>query len=470
MRPQQRAVLFVVSIFHYHREALPVVEEFAAAGWRVGVILGWLGDTADEARLTYESLRCEILNLSDSLKYKGAIGASGPKRAAHRRSSILKRLVVAGLCAARMFKTKRAVAALIRAFSPDVLMFGPFHSCGTFDNAALHVARGCGIVACSFPVSAYHGRRGSIRGRFNQLRLGMAPPTLWADYDLLNRFAAILFRSWTQERDGRCVFMFDPVQMLAAKTTGLLDADVWQKPNTQLDRVFVFTDFSKGLLAASEYDLSKVDVVGIPLLDQVIERLSDEPYKRSVFQELDLDENADFILFNVEPSAEHHYCDWDTHWRRFREMMVCASALARPVVLSLHPLCKLEDYLFAEHEFGVRISRRLKIYDLYPYCRLAISFPCSTNILAELFGKPLVVYDYQRLAAPDALTADEFRLPFAQIGHEASEVARLLSLELASREDAKPLAAPSGGASTKIRRRVDELLDAAELDGRDRKR
>jgi hypothetical protein len=41
--------LFVFSIYHYHREMIPVAIAFRKAGWHVHMLLGWSGSTALEA-------------------------------------------------------------------------------------------------------------------------------------------------------------------------------------------------------------------------------------------------------------------------------------------------------------------------------------------------------------------------------------------------------------------------------------
>ncbi|MFN7194325.1 MAG: hypothetical protein ACK5U4_23040, partial [Rhodospirillales bacterium] len=108
-----------------------------------------------------------------------------------------------------------------------------------------------------------------------------------------------------------------------------------------------------------------------------------------------------------------------------------ASGKGLPVILSLHPLCAPTDYEFAQAEFGARIARRHKIYDLYPHCRVAVSFACSTNIVAQLFGKPLVIYDYFGIASVGSARAAEFRLPGAHIAHDPAALASAIAAALA---------------------------------------
>ena len=86
-----------------------------------------------------------------------------------------------------------------------------------------------------------------------------------------------------------------------------------------------------------------------------------------------------------------------------------------PVVLSLHPLCDAARYDFAEDKYGVFICRDYKIHELYPFCAFSISFPCSTNLLASMFKKPLVIYDFFGLTNTNADSALMHALPGACI-------------------------------------------------------
>jgi hypothetical protein len=209
--------------------------------------------------------------------------------------------------------------------------------------------------------------------------------------------------------------------------------------------------------------MNKVFIVGHPLLEDVLARASKPETCRSLYADLALSSGESFLLFNVEPSAEHHYCDWEKHWQNFRAMMSIVTKQGLPVVLSLHPLCSFEDYAFAEREFGVRISRRWKIYDLYPHCKFVVSFPCSTNLMAETFCKPLVIYDFFLIAHPNSPRVNEFRLPSVLVGHTYTEIAanimQIGDLAASSGKVATTSVVPTfEKASEVIRHQVESLL------------
>lgn len=467
-------VLFVVSIYNYHREVQPVVASFMRSGWQVIVAIGWLGRTADEAAAAYSSLGCTVERVPEAMAYRGdipqskAISAAKPiGRSGEKKPGITRRLIGLVGILLRMLAVKNWVARFMSRIQPDVVLSGPFHSFGSFDNAFLSASRRSAVLHCCYPVSAYHGKKGSISARFSNLEMGMLPEILRSEFDVLNRLMATLFPQWTQTNEGMTIFMWEPMGMLAGRLTGLMDDDVWQKPSPSFDAIFVFNRFSRDLLASNDFPMDRVFIVGTPLLDDVAARASDPEACRHLHADLGLGADESFLLFNVEPSAEHHYCDWDKHWQNFRTMMGIVTKQGLPVVLSLHPLCRLEDYAFAEGEFGVRISRRWKIHDLYPHCRLVVSFPCSTNLIAETFGKPLAIYDFFMMAHPDSPRVDEFRLPGALVGHTLTEIeANIRQLAAAAASSGQAAAVSPAPtfvpASEAIRTCVENLLNDAK--------
>ncbi len=429
---EELRALFVVSIYNYHREVQPVIENFVRNGWRVTVLIGWLGESADEAFAKYSAVGCTVERVPQAMAYRGDTAISAEKSARTSRPvkttssgpSIARRLIGLMSYLKQMLSVRIWVAGYIRRSQPTVVLSGPFHSFGTFDNAFLLESRIRGLHHCCYPVSAYHGKIGAISARLNNLKMGMLEVILRADFDALNRLIAKLQPQWTRTIEEVTIFMWDPMGMLSARWLGLMNADVWQKPSPNFDTVFVFNRFSQRLLEQSEFPTDKVCIVGIPLLDAVLARTKVSRASCSLFADLGLQVDEPFLLFNVEPSVEHHYCDYDRHWDNFRAMMEIATKQGLPVVLSLHPLCNIKDYVFAEKEFGVHISRAWKIHDLYPHCKLIVSFPCSTNLIAEAFNKPLVIYDFFMMAHPDSPRVEEFRLPGAKIGHTLAEVER----------------------------------------------
>ena len=71
------SVLFVVSIFNYHREVEPVIREFVAQDWTVTVLLGWVGVNAEIAAEVYTNMGCHVLRTPYEHSYREASTSAG---------------------------------------------------------------------------------------------------------------------------------------------------------------------------------------------------------------------------------------------------------------------------------------------------------------------------------------------------------------------------------------------------------
>lgn len=457
-------VLFVFSIFHYYREMLPVAEYYRWQGYEVHVLIGYSGATAQEASQRCHSAGFYVSHAPPELRYGDHLADHNGDR---NRCGSEDRRKGSLIGSARMFLglvrrniwTRRYTERLISEIVPDLIFGGPFHSCGALDDG---IARACWrrrIPFCCLPVSPYLGERNSIEARFSNLASGMLSSDLEVDHSPLNRLVAWLFPGWTRKRNGKTIFMFNPLTMVATNMIGLLPQNPWQKPSELYDVVFVDSEFSRDMLVEGRYDPNKVAVVGSPLLDGVFKNLGNDEYAAELYRSLGLRSWTPFVLYNVEPSAEHRYSSWDDHWRRFTDMMNALRSTNVPVVLSLHPLCDPSRYRFVEDSYGFRIAQQYKIAELYPYCAVSVSFPCSTNMLSLVFQKPLVIYDFFGHTRPGGPREKLFRQPGALCAYEAREVAKFVSDVMQGSEDIKHLAPavnPRQSACENIRHHVRE--------------
>lgn len=440
-----RTALFICSIVHYYREMMPVAYYFRDRGWRVRVIIGWDGCSAARAAADCRAAGLELVEVNPTFLIRSEDGpAARPAEPAEPATvsptpiPLLRRIAMFADSICKLTRLKRYARVLIGTITPDIVFAGPYHSPDLLHNAIAAICRMRRIAFCNLPASAYVGERNSVLGRFLNRGLGMQSSIIDVDYDRLNRLMSHLFPGWTKTRENVSIFMWDPLLILAARLCGVLKGNVWQKPAESFDVVYVYSDFSHKMLAESGYDPRKIVICGIPLLDAPRRLYGDDDHRTTMWRTLDLHSEADFILFNVEPSYEHRYASQQDHWRRFHELMTAMQRTGMPVVLSLHPLCNLADYEFAEAQYGVTISRDYRIFDLYPYCRLSVSFPCSTNVVAEDFGKPLVIYDYFGMTAENGPRKDLFRLPNAHYGYTTEEVEREIRTMLSTMPGGEP--------------------------------
>ncbi|MEW5704564.1 MAG: hypothetical protein AB1781_08285 [Pseudomonadota bacterium] len=437
------SVLFVFTAESYHRESAPVISEFVRRDWNVTVLLGF---QSDDATRIFESCRQEGIAVEfapGTVTYGKAAGtdrtaaAAGPSRRRTAdgagnplhgvrslvRKTGLMRLIGFPAKVAACFRKRKAAEAIVARLAPSVVVAGPFHSAGQFDNAIARACRKRGTAMYCLPNSPYLGERILRVARPHHLDHGMAGPVITVEYDWLNRLLGWIFPKWTRRvADGRRLFYWDPLHVLAAELAGLQMNRLWLKPSLDFKRVFVHSAYSRDLLLTDGYPAERIVVSGPPLLDAVWAQIGDAAHETRLFAHIRLPVGSPFILFNVEPSAEHDYCDWDRHWSLFHETMAAVIKCGLPVVLSLHPLCRYEDYRFAEDKYGVTICTEYRIHALYPYCTVSVSFPCSTNLLCDVFGKPLVIYDHFGLTIGEGESCNMHLVPGGMVARSAAEL------------------------------------------------
>ncbi len=427
-----RTALFVLSTGHVAlRELRPVLERFRAGGWRVVVRLGASGPEAPSAAAELSSEGMDAAVIPPGVGYEAQTAAvdsgidpdeatpappvrdaqAGARTVAREalkkvlRPVLAHRLVAFWRYYRQALRNREWADRLVDEIAPDVVLLNMFHSVGEIDNAVQRAARRARLPLFCLTNAPYVGEAIQLVSRMNHLQSGMAGPDIRADYDILNRLLAALFKRWTRQLpSGPVVFYWDPVRILAANLAGLGMNRLWLKPSVDFDKVFVFGEFSRTLLLEAGYPREKIVVAGQPLLDDIL-RLQGDPVRQAdIASHIGVPRGAGFLLVNIEPSFEHNYASAADHWTHFHELMRACVDHGVAVVLSLHPLCKPEDYRFAEAQYGLRISTRFKIHELYPLCTVSVSFPCSTNVLALTFEKPLVIYDFYRVLERDPVT------------------------------------------------------------------
>lgn len=474
-----RRALFVASVFTGHREIEAVIHAFAREGMALDVVVGWAGDTARAAAQTYAALPARVHRPPTFLRYPDSqhrpeagetddpatlqallaheaglfAGERSPDglsmelfcvvaqdlerllkapdggalgRACLAAAPSLERVLsmARGFCQMRLLRAW-ADQVIARA-APDVALFAMHHSCGNLDDALGWVCRRRGIPTAVLPVTPQIGSVFEIGSRFELFKLGTYPQQRRADFDAFNKACARFRPEWVEERDGLRLFMFEPDNMLAADRLGILQREVWQKPPTEYDLVFVQSELSRTMLAQSGFPLEKVTVSGFSMLETVVPTLGDAGHRAALSRRLGIAADEPFILFNVENGAEHNLVTWDVHWERFRALMSAVATAGWKVVLSLHPTCELANYRFAEAEFGVAIATQDRIHDLYPWCAFAVSYPSSVNMLADVFNKPLIVYDWYDFLNPAKGIGWMYELPGARSVKDADGVRDLI--------------------------------------------
>lgn len=252
----------------------------------------------------------------------------------------------------------------------------------------------------------------------------MVSPQQRTDHDLFSRLFATLFPMWTVGDGPQRIFMWPIELMLAAKLRTVLPSDVWQQPPEQFDLIVAYNQFSRDLLERSGFSMGKVVAYNPIRLDETIRLVQNDQAKAALYSSLHLPLNTQFIVWNIEPSLEHHYCEEFLHWSRIREMAKYFSRTGKPVVVSLHPLCDRDSYKFLEDDFGLHLTT-VGIHLLYPFCAFVVSFGCSTNQFAPTFGKRILMYDWFGIRA-DEHRWELYRQPQMEVANTMDEFQDLL--------------------------------------------
>lgn len=414
--------LFVFSANSHFWEAFPLVAKFRDEGWRVAVLFEWADQEALDSSAKCAALGCDVVEVPPALAYPGAgptvaapeiesesepevniPAAALPGKAPPKwRLGVVSRLVFFLLQLWRMMVVRAYGRRVVDEIAPTAVLTGPFNSLAYPANGIVRAARTRGIPLFCYPWGPILGEKAVIAGRFFNYRAGSFDAPMAPDDDIINALCARLLPHWLRERDGVRLFCRDPLSTIAARLTGLMDHDGWQKPGLSYTKTFVPNARSAALLEDSNYPMDKVVVSGMPRYDAIVRRRTDPELNRHFWATLGLSENQPFILMNVEPSLEHKYAPERVHWDNFNATLDALKLAGVPIVLSLHPLCNYQNYAFAEDKHGVRISQHYGIFDLMSECRLYVSYPCSTNDAAAIFCKPIFIVDYHGVIDGDA--------------------------------------------------------------------
>lgn len=398
-----RRLFFYLSILHYEAEWSPVIRLACEAGRAVTILLGWSGPSADEAAERFAVLGARVLRVpaehafGDPKAAFDAVTAAGNGPAVRPRFASLKARAVPWLQLVRSVRALRRQRAfahqVLTAERPDVLVVGVDQTSGGIYHGLLLTAEVLGIPSVGLPFTVNVTTRATVHAAFLWRRQGYSDPRCELGEGRFDRLLARLFPRWVRGHDGVCLFRWTPLGMLAARLAGTLESDPWRWPSARLTHYLAFTPRSAEMVLSEGYPAERVTVCGVPRLDDVAAAAADPERRKATLGALGMEGSPPFVLWNMEPSWEHGYCPAEQHWAFVRNMAETLSETGLPVVISLHPLCRLDNYRFLEDRPGFVISRDCSIFALYPLCAFAVSFLCSTDFLADVFHKPLVIVD-----------------------------------------------------------------------------
>lgn len=400
MKQGKVKVLVFVSVLHAPREFCGFVEKLVGQDYDVHIVIGTEG--IEEQVNLFRDIGTTIYHVPVQFRYQ----RTNEARSSQENKSLSNKNKEVRNSLSFLFKFKSVISPifyvmseykamqsrrkytseLMRKISPDIYITHNFHSCGALDNWFLKIANSLGVLSVCLSVSPLVAKIISRPGRGVQYDSGMTGNGILVNKNWLSKCMSFLCKNWrTKAESGAEIYMWAVEQMIAAKIAGILPEDVWQVPNVGFDRVYAYNDFHVDLLRQSRFPMEKVSNYGPPRMDSVVEKISARKSSD--------DKVGTFILWNMEPSFEHHYCSKDKHWRNTNFIANELKQLDYPIVISLHPLCQYSDYSYLEEMENFSVSKE-NIEFLYPKCLFAVSFGCSTNYYASVFRKFILMYDW----------------------------------------------------------------------------
>ena len=404
-------VFFFFSVLQYHLESREVVRYFHAQGARCAVHLAFSGRALGEAREFYAKLGVPCTTADADFCYEEAQGDDSRPPQPITVEEIFSRIGRSRYDPGRfLFELKRIAQTAVRyrrvrgeaeqmldRIAPDVVFQGSFLSCGRLDNALAKLCHERGIPCFCLPYTPVVGTRLSMEGRLSNILCGMVKPNhVYDPHSWIHRFIKAVFPDWIHPVLNVPLMPFVDYEMLAAKLAGIGEPWPWQKPSLHFDAFFVWTDLAKRWVIEepSRFPPEKVHVFGAPRLDPVSSVLGNGELEKKVCGKLGI--TPPYVLLHIPPAFEHRVLSREEHFGNVDMLCGIAKSAGLPVAIALHPLANIPDYLDTFRKHGVAYDPSLDITELFPLAGVVMAHPSSTNYLANIFNKPLVVYDLRR--------------------------------------------------------------------------
>lgn len=474
-------IAFYLSIIHCNIEFGSVVEYCIEEGEDVSVLIGWSGKSAKNAEDKYRALGASIIPISPEMLYGDQELSSGvAKRLSDEirdtdRSDRTSRPIIGFVSRivgfvhtfAKMWSARKHSSEIVKSLKPDVFVVGCDHSHGKLYNGILAACLKQGIPTIGLATSPIISTETAKRSRFYRLKDGVFQKQWFVDFDILNRFLAKLFPNWVCSNDSLSIFMWDPLDMLAAMLLRLQDDDPWCVPSHLLTRYCTHSEHARKLLHLSKYPMDKVRVCGMPLLDDVSKMLLNKSEYEQVLNDINLVDGQPFILWNMAPSWEHGVMTKTEHFSQVHGIQDILSECNMPVIISLHPLCAYDNYKFLERDSTFLISRNWKIHYLYPLCSFVVSFMCSTNQLASEFNKQIILLDCEGKIVDGGPSAIDHNVEGAILVHSLGDLRDSVQNQANKLRDTRIEINKYKGRSNTMERIVKEmrLLVSETIDG-----
>lgn len=395
---------------------LPVAEYLHGLDdFRVTALIGWQGESSKEAISHCKKIGMEVLLVPTSLSFgdhmanetpKDNILAQGDKKTTtpswvknlksfrKKISNILKyfpsvkELIFGAKEYLRCLHNKNYAASLLDLYQFDIAFLGPYLGFN-YDIALVFECYKRNIPSAVLPVFAHVSKAITAKRRYHI-------DSYCTNRSLLAKVLAKFQPNYIYKENGREYFVFEPGRLIAAKLAGLMPLDPCMTAAGPVTKFIVDNKWLYDRYIEDGISKDRLIIAGKPSLDQVFREISNPNFKKNVYETLNLDEDREFLLFSVEPLAEHLVLPWDKHLKILKNVIERLVELNLPVVVSLHPLCDPAKYTFLINDYKCVMPENLKFLSLLPFCKIFIVSAYSSTLFSALsIGKPCVAYDFR---------------------------------------------------------------------------
>lgn len=385
---KNKTYLFVFPMIQFYQEMMPVADFFKKKGKNVFVLFGWKDEQTEvfEKKLNNQGIivgyyPLKLLrksfalkrNLNTSTKKKGSVLLSLIKSYNNNKKALL------------------FASALIKQIKPQAIFDGPYW--GSEVNFAIGIkAKEHNILYCHLPVFAFLGET-QFGVRF---RVVMQPPNYSFLSKLLNKITIIFFPSLKRKYGDKSYLPHHPLKLLIFWLSGMKLDDPWKIPTKIYDLIFVEANYISNNLIKEGYKDSQILNVGKPSLDSVKKNISNPKIVKTLYSDIGLNKNENFLLTFFPPYAEHGILSWEEHEVLLKKFISSFSNLKMKTIFSLHPASAKNYYL--ENFNNLNFLKIIQNHTFHEYLPLStgLVLPLSSSIisLSFEFKKKLIIYDF----------------------------------------------------------------------------
>lgn len=160
-----------------------------------------------------------------------------------------------------------------------------------------------------------------------------------------------------------------------------------------VDQIHVDSEFTKKKYIDFGFNPKLIRVVGLLEHDLIYHSLNN---KEKIRQDFNLDSNKKTVVFAVPQGFEHNLVSKEEHFEIINKLVDKILQYPVNLVLSLHPKMDLNNYLFLEEKYSLKISR-ISLREFIAIADLFVATYSSTVLWSAILNTPCLIFDMYEL-------------------------------------------------------------------------